>query len=101
MTYAASIATENDRCAMRDYILSQAEFRDSTYAFPVLRRIVANWRKRRQLKALEQLEDHMLMDIGLTRADLIYAQRLPLDVDPVSQLMGWPRPARSKGLRHK
>ena len=86
---------------MRDYILSQAEFRDSTFSFPVLRRIVGNWRKRRQLRALEQLEDHMLMDIGLTRADLIYAQKLPLDIDPISQLAGWPRAARTRGLRHK
>lgn len=84
---------------MRDYILTQAEYRDSTFAFPVLRRIVANWRRRRQLRSLEQLEDYMLMDIGLTRADLIYAQKLPLDVDPLSEIA---RQARfPKGARHK
>lgn len=87
---------------MRDYILTQAETRDSAFVFPRLRRIVANWLKRRQLRALEQLEDHMLMDIGLTRADLIHAQKLPLDMDPVWELTRQSRfRPKSRGLRHK
>jgi hypothetical protein len=44
----------------------------------------------------------MLMDIGLTRADLILAQKLPLDVDPITEIG---RQARletySRGVRHK
>ena len=84
---------------MRDYILTQAETADRTFTFPALNRMVANWRKRRQLRQLEQLDDHVLMDIGLTRDELIRVQRSPLGVDPVMELMNV-RPA-VRGLRHK
>ena len=84
---------------MRDYILTQAETADKTFTFPVLHRIAANWRKRRQLRQLEQLDDHVLMDIGLTRDELIRVQRVPLAIDPVSELIKV-RPV-SRGLRHK
>ena len=84
---------------MRDYILTQAETADRTFTFPALHRIVANWRKRRQLRQLEQLDDHVLMDIGLTRDELIRVQRSSLSIDPVSELLRV-RPM-SRGLRHK
>jgi uncharacterized protein YjiS (DUF1127 family) len=87
---------------MREYILTQAQSRDQTYAFPALRRIVKNWWKRRSLRRLEDLDDHMLMDIGLNRAELIYAQKLPLDVDPVGEIGRLSRlETYSRGLRHK
>ncbi|MGE0005398.1 MAG: DUF1127 domain-containing protein [Parvibaculaceae bacterium] len=84
---------------MRDYILTQAETADKTFTFPALRRIVANWRKRRQLRQLEQLDDHVLMDIGLTRDELIRVQRVPMGVDPVMELLKI-KPM-TRGLRHK
>src|SRR5215510_7854173 len=76
--------TRSMRCAMRDYILTQAQSAGKTFTFPALHRIVENWRKRRQLRQLEQLDDHVLMDIGLTRDELIRVQRIPLAVDPVT-----------------
>jgi uncharacterized protein YjiS (DUF1127 family) len=84
---------------MRDYILTQAQSAGKTFTFPALHRIVENWRKRRQLRQLEQLDDHVLMDIGLTRDELIRVQRIPLAVDPVTELLNI-RPA-VRGLRHK
>lgn len=66
---------------MRDYILSQSLSRDSTFAFPRLRRMLASWFMRRDLRRLEQFDDYMLNDIGLSRGDLRYLRRLPLDVD--------------------
>lgn len=84
---------------MRDYILNQAETSGKTFTFPALHRMIGNWRKRRQLRQLEQLDDHVLMDIGLTRDELIRVQRVPLALDPVSELLNV-RPAR-RGLRHK
>ncbi len=84
---------------MRDYILNQAETAGKTFTFPTLNRIVANWRKRRQLRQLERLDDHVLMDIGLTRDELIRVQRVPLALDPVSELLN-ARPM-TRGLRHK
>ena len=84
---------------MRDYILTQAETADRTFTFPALNRMVANWRKRRQLRQLEQLDDHVLMDIGLTRDELIRVQRSPLGIDPLDELLRV-KPI-SRGLRHR
>ncbi len=72
---------------MRDYVFHQALSRDSAYVFPKLRRLVRNWLAKRNLKRLEQLDDYMLNDIGLSRADVRYALKLPYDVDPVDEMM--------------
>lgn len=66
---------------MRDYILTQSLSRDSTYAFPRLRRMLRSWFMRRDLRRLEAFDDYMLNDIGLMRGDLRYLRSLPLDVD--------------------
>ena len=66
---------------MRDYILTQSLSRDSTFAFPKLRRMLRSWFIRRDLRTLEGFDDYMLSDIGLTRGDLRHLRRLPLDVD--------------------
>jgi uncharacterized protein YjiS (DUF1127 family) len=87
---------------MREYILTEAQNREQTHAFPMLRRTVKNWWKRRSLRKLEDLDDHMLMDIGLNRAELIVAQKLPLDVDPIGEIGRLSRlEIHSRGLRHK
>ena len=52
---------------MRDYILTQSLSRDSTYAFPRLRRMLRSWFMRRDLRRLEAFDDYMLNDIGLMR----------------------------------
>ncbi len=66
---------------MRDYMLTQSLSRDSTFAFPRLRRMIRSWFMRGDLRTLERLDDHMLNDIGLTRGDLRLLRGLPLDVD--------------------
>ena len=71
---------------MRNYILTEAIARDSTFAFPKLRRVVRNWVFKRTLKALQQLDDHMLLDIGLARDELCHLTALPLDVDLLAEL---------------
>ena len=86
---------------MRDYILSQAEFRDRTFAFPKLRRLLQNWLARRRLRQLERLDDYLLNDIGLTRDDLRHGLRLPADVDPVATLMALREERRPRGRRHR
>ena len=71
---------------MRDYIFHQALSRDSTFVFPKLRRLVRSWLAKKNLKRLETLDDYMLNDIGLTRADLRFALRLPYDLDPIDEM---------------
>lgn len=62
--------------------------------FPVLRRLISNWRKRRRLYDLQHLDDHALDDIGLSRADVAAVLGPPLSVDPLWDLE---RRARLRG----
>lgn len=45
-----------------------------------------NWRRRAMLNRLENLDDRMLEDIGITRLDLVWARSLPLTRNPLSAL---------------
>jgi uncharacterized protein YjiS (DUF1127 family) len=84
---------------MRDYILHQAEARDSTFAFPKLRRLVRSWLAKRSLRRLDHLDDYMLNDIGLTRDDLRYAMRLPYDLDPIDEMTRIREERMRRGVR--
>ncbi|MEM7377286.1 MAG: DUF1127 domain-containing protein [Pseudomonadota bacterium] len=44
------------------------------------------WRRRRKLTQLHDLDDKMLRDIGVTRAELHRATRLPLSVNAAVEL---------------
>ena len=87
--------------AMRDYIRHEAIFRDGAFAFPMLQRILRNWFTRRYLRKLEQFDDYILSDIGLTRDDLRHGQSLPHDVDPIAELMRFRDRRAVKGRRYK
>ena len=63
---------------MRDYVLTQALSYDRSGPFPVLRRLYSNWRKRRRLTDLQQLDDRILKDIGITSDFLPVENRNPL-----------------------
>ena len=85
---------------MRDYILHQARFRDSAFAFPALRRILGNWVTRRQLAKLQGLDDYLLHDIGLNRDDLHWGLSLPAGCD-IALSLAERRDARlRRGLKH-
>ena len=56
------------------------------WPFAGLRRLISNWRKRRRLYNLQNLDDHMLEDIGLTRADVAATLGQPISVDPLWDL---------------
>jgi uncharacterized protein YjiS (DUF1127 family) len=71
---------------MREYTLTQALSRDASHSFAGLRRAFSNWLRRRRLRRVDDLDDHILWDIGLTRDDLRAALKLPLSVDPVWEL---------------
>lgn len=86
---------------MRDYILHEAAFRDRAFAFPLLQRLVRNWLSRRYLRKLEEFDDYILSDIGLTRADLRHGQSLPHDVDPIAELTRFRDRSAIRGRRHK
>ena len=72
---------------MREYVRSCAASRDRAFAFPWLRRMISNWHARKHLRRLEDFDDHMLADIGLTRDDLRLGRSLPWDVDPMAEII--------------
>jgi len=86
---------------MRDYILRQSEFRDRTFAFPRLRRVIRSWLAKRQLRRLEALDDFILNDIGLTRDDLRHGLKLPYDLDPIAEVIAYRERRAVRGVRHK
>ncbi|WP_373503556.1 DUF1127 domain-containing protein [Aestuariivirga sp.] len=86
---------------MRDYIFHQALSRDSAFVFPKLRRLFRSWVAKKKLKRLEQLDDYMLNDIGLTRDDLRYVTRLPYDVDPIEEMTRLRDARMRKGIRSR
>lgn len=71
---------------MRDYILTQALAAEQAVYFAPLRRVLANWKKRRKLRGVEDLDDRLLADIGVTRNDLGEVLNLPLSLDPIAEL---------------
>ncbi|MYZ48872.1 DUF1127 domain-containing protein [Propylenella binzhouense] len=56
------------------------------------------WKRRRALAKLTTLDDHILYDIGLTRADVRWAMNLPLGHDAAQELQ---RRRPTRGLRHR
>lgn len=65
---------------MRDYALHRAMALGETGGWSVSL-FFRRWWARRFVRKLEQLEDHLLADIGVTRDDLQWAAGLPLSVN--------------------
>jgi uncharacterized protein YjiS (DUF1127 family) len=66
---------------MRDYASSRAAAIDSASPATFVGRLIANWKDRRRIASLAHYDDHMLRDIGVSRADLAWAASLPLTVN--------------------
>ena len=84
---------------MRDYVLFQAQRLELSQPFPALRRLVSNWRKRRRLRDLQRLENHVLTDIGISRADVAAVLSQPLSVDPAWELERRARLQRARPVK--
>lgn len=65
---------------MRDYAMNRAEMAGSPDAS--LLAVFRNWLARRQLKKLAADDEASSEYSGITMADLQWAIRLPLDIDP-------------------
>ena len=71
---------------MRDYALSRAEAAEATGSLSLLWRFIRNWRARRAVVRLDALDDYLLHDIGVPRAELRWASGLPLTVNAALEL---------------
>lgn len=84
---------------MREYALNQADQEFYGSLFGNLRRYLRNWHKRRALKQVHDLDDHILKDIGVERAEVEDALNLPLAYDPIFELHRRVN-ARRRQIRH-
>ncbi len=66
---------------MRDYALSRAVALGEDRGQSIVGRFLRNWKARRRVTALEEYDDHILRDIGVTREDVRWASNLPLTVN--------------------
>lgn len=82
---------------MRDYTLNEAVFRGE-FASPLLSRLWRNWKARRALVRLENLDDRLLRDIGVTRGEVQWAKHLPLTVNAALALEERGRLRRQRSL---
>jgi uncharacterized protein YjiS (DUF1127 family) len=71
---------------MRDYVLSRAIFDDRIGNRSLFSRLFHNWKARREVSQLAGFDDFMLADIGVSRADVEWATRLPLSTDATEAL---------------
>jgi uncharacterized protein YjiS (DUF1127 family) len=71
---------------MRDYALHQAEVSGTLSGAGLLTALFRNWQARRALRRVENLDDHLLRDIGARREDIHWAVNLPLSANPVLAL---------------
>jgi uncharacterized protein YjiS (DUF1127 family) len=68
--------------AMKNYALHQAEFGGFAPGAANLATLYRNWQARRAVRSLEKLDDHLLKDLDVTRADISMALNLPWDANP-------------------
>lgn len=71
---------------MRDYALNRAIFEDRIGNRSLFSRLYHNWKARREVSQLNEFDDFMLADIGVNRADLDWAAKLPITTDPTVAL---------------
>jgi uncharacterized protein YjiS (DUF1127 family) len=71
---------------MRDYVLNRAIFDDRIGNRSIFSRLFHNWKARREVNQLAAFDDFMLADIGVSRADVEWATRLPITTDPTQAL---------------
>ena len=85
--------------SMREYALHESEHRDAQWPFGSFGRLLRNVWRRRTLRRLALLEDHVLADIGLSRTDVMAAMRLPLSVDPIYEIERLANRRKPRGIR--
>ena len=66
---------------MTEYLVTRAYSIGGFGGEGLLSRLWNNWKARRDIRHLQQLDDHMLCDIGLSRADIFWASQQSLDVN--------------------
>lgn len=67
---------------MKNFALHQAELDGFSQGGINLGTLYRNWQARRAVRKLRNIDDHILHDMGLTRADIDLASHQPLTSNP-------------------
>ena len=67
---------------MRDFALNRPANFDEVTGGSFIRHVVRNWLARQAVAKLESLNDDLLLDVGLYRSDLRWAEGLSLTINP-------------------
>ncbi|MDE2445009.1 MAG: DUF1127 domain-containing protein [Alphaproteobacteria bacterium] len=70
---------------MNDYAQHQANLSGDANE-GIIARFINNWQARRAVKSIAKLDDHILRDMGLTRAEVNWAADQPFTVNAVQAL---------------
>jgi uncharacterized protein YjiS (DUF1127 family) len=71
---------------MREYALHQAQQTDQIAGHGLLAQLWRNWKAKRAVRRLQDLDDNLLADIGVTREEINWALLLPLSVNAALEL---------------
>ena len=85
---------------MRDYALTRAQSAEAAGSASLISRVIGRWRARRAVARLADYDDHMLRDIGITRAEVNWAASLPLTVNAALALEDRSRERRLTQRKH-
>jgi uncharacterized protein YjiS (DUF1127 family) len=86
---------------MRYYAITLAENMGAAHSVSLLARLLRNWRSRRRLARLRDLDDHLLADIGVRREEVDRALALPLTVNSAEALQHSARRRRLEEARRR
>lgn len=83
---------------MNDYALHQAQLSGNLAGVGPLEKLIRNWLARRAVSRLQDLDDHLLRDIGASRQDIAWALRQPLSQN--AALLLDERQRKARGTKH-
>jgi uncharacterized protein YjiS (DUF1127 family) len=66
---------------MKDYALNRAIASGEATSPTLFARLWRNWKAHRRVVGLDEYDDHILRDIGVTREDVRWARGLPLTMN--------------------
>jgi uncharacterized protein YjiS (DUF1127 family) len=87
---------QQEKFAMRDFVLNEADQHFYGSFSGKLRLYVQNWLKRQMLRQIHELDDYLIKDLGLERWEIADVLELPLVFDPILELH---RRSRAKAVR--
>lgn len=85
---------------MRDYALHQAQVAGNIAGTGIVEKLLRNWLARRAVRRLQDLDDHLLRDIGARREDIRWAASLPLNTNAALALQERQMEQMTKASRH-